>query len=164
MRTRRIAAGLLLAGSLAACGSSSTTGAASSTVVGDAKVTTDGSGGAAIESGGMTATLGSSAKVPDGFPSEIAIPQGELTEGTAGTQGTQKLFNLTVYVADGDRAIAALAAGLQAKGFEATVTPGVDGNGKALIATGPGWTVIASSKANLKTGKPFVSMLVTSRS
>lgn len=148
MRRTALAA-LALAVLLAGC--SSSTGAGTPTT----------GPGLVIESGDGKATLGSAAEVPEGFPAEIPLAAGTLTDGTAGTEDGKRLFNLTFEVADARAALATVTSGLTAAGY--TVKPSMamsEPDAVAQEATSSGWYVLLATKRNVKTGVPLLVYFV----
>jgi hypothetical protein len=156
---------LIVGGSaLAGCGGGSSAAMAPSTyVLREDTVVGDTNRGMAIERGGNRVELGDTASVPAGFPAEVPLPDGTVSDASSGVTGALKIYRVTVYVTDGERSLDALADGLETNGFAATIDPSGDGEGRSLTATSGSWSVLATLEDNATTGASLVSLLVTSR-
>jgi len=81
--------------------------------------------------------------VPEGFPTEVPLVEGEVQYGAAMAEGDAKVFNVTVRVS-GDSPVDAIRADLEGAGFAAqTEFTGDTAEGGMLIYASDAWGVLA---------------------
>lgn len=99
--------------------------------------------GAAEQAGGGQVDLNSDGGLPDGFPAEVPLFDGEVVSGlSAGVGGTQT-WTVQVRVDDAESAFQSINDQLVAAGYEATVSSFADGSGTGIYA-GPVYGVIVT--------------------
>lgn len=94
----------------------------------------EGATGGDVDLGGNT--------IPEGFPTEVPVIDGEIQFGGSIAEGTSKVFNVTVKVS-GDSPVDAIKSDLEGAGFTTqTEFSGDPNEGGTLIYTSDAWGVL----------------------